>query len=184
MKNRRKPIPRPTKPLQRKTGLARTGFTRRSDKVLKQQQAFNRRPIKPKSEKRVREDKEDAKQIAETEATFERCAICHWPNGKPGYMRAIQTHHLRKRKHRERNCRDNLQPLCGICHGVLHGGVIVIDGVRFPNLHDGHALQAQLERLPDLDMELLNRIQPSKFAPTELPEFYAEQRRKNRRPYE
>lgn len=182
--NRRKPMPRPKQPMKR-SELKRTGFLRNSQKPGTLGNALSgiqrKGGIRRVSKKRAKEDREDAPELEAFRESQERCAICWWPNGKPGYMRALQTHHLRKRNHRERNHRHNLQSLCARCHKVLHGGPHDFgDGSGlWPNLNDGHALTAQLEIVPDLDMELLYRIQPSKFEPTTLPDFYAKQRERN-----
>lgn len=126
----------------------------------------------------------NAKEKAKLEEWLEdqyRCAVCHWPEND--MRRRLEVHHIvggpsRSKAH---NPKCYLR-LCNRCHQVFHSGKIV---AFTPDLNMGTLLQAKLESDPDnYDPKFLAELKHKQHLghdPEEIPEYYIEERERNKK---
>lgn len=122
--------------------------------------------------------KADRLLFQEFAALFRSCAVCWWPESD--MRRRMEIHHLvsgRGRVH-DRRC---LLSLCQNCHAVLHSGSRL---TGLPDLNKGILLTCKQETDPDYyDPEFLASLLRKKhlgYEPEPVPEWYLEQRERNR----
>jgi len=102
-----------------------------------------------------------------------RCAICHWPAGRPG--RWMELHHIVGGRGR-RNTERNYIACCCRCHHSIH------NNVPQGSIPKGAVLAAKLEEDGEVDPEFLASLLRKKALSYEMepiPEFYRLERGRN-----
>jgi hypothetical protein len=103
-----------------------------------------------------------------------RCAICHWPDNKPG--RTLQLHHIVGGAGRK-NCEENYTAVCSRCHTAIHDRL-----PEYGEIPKGAVLAAKLEEDGYLDLDKLASLTGRRalaYDVCPIPEKFIEDRTKN-----